>query len=240
MAMVDLQVRNFVQRFQDLWAGGFSAHLDLDCREGEAWVGLRLHLGRHRAGGGQQDRGQRGGHRRGGSYSRRLEKRAAMRAAGQAAGNVSETSAHAEQAVDVRQEVPAHAVGAGDRVVRAVEVDNATVEVVDSSEEVLGEAGDDMNAEKAFEAKEQAVENDALDATMASDDEDIAGIEMSGIVSCPLDLRAAECPAQPAGLDGVWRREHWCGCKFWVWECRTCGWDGMSTAKQEGCLHPYD
>ena len=170
-----------------------------------------------------------------------------MRAAGQAAGNkVSETPAHAEQAVEVRQEVPAHAVGAGDRVVRAVEVDNATVEVVDSSEEAAVSVDvseqQEEGAEQAQEANVgvDATKNDALDATMASDDEDIAGIEMSGIVSRPLDLSAAECPAQPAGLDGVWRREHWLGCKFWVWECRTCGWDGMSNAKQEGCLHPYD
>ena len=152
MAMVDQQLRNFVQKFQDLWAGGFSAHLDLDCREGEAWVGLRLHLGRHRAGGGQQDRGQRGGHRRGGSYSRRLEKRAAMRAAGQAAGNVSETSVHAEQAVEVRQsqEVPAHAVGAGDSGVQVVEVDDTTEKVVEASSDALGEVVDDKSAEEAL------------------------------------------------------------------------------------------
>ena len=61
---------------------------------GEAWLGLRLHLGRHRAGGDQQ--GRDGGHRRGASYTRCMERRAAMRVAGQAAGNiVSDTPTHA-------------------------------------------------------------------------------------------------------------------------------------------------
>ena len=137
--MVDQQLNSFVEKFQDMWCGGFSAHLDVDCRGGEAWLGLRLHLGRHRAGGDQQ--GRDGGHRRGASYTRRMERRAAMRAAEQAArNNVSETPAHAEQAVEVSQVVPVKAVGAGDRDVRDVEVDHPTEEVVDArnvaSEEV--------------------------------------------------------------------------------------------------------
>ena len=96
-----------MQKFRDLWRGDFSTHLDMDCRGGEAWLGLRLHLGHHRAGGAQQHRGCDVGHQRGASYTQ-----AAMRAAGQAAGNiVSETPAHAEQAVEVVQEVPIPAVG---------------------------------------------------------------------------------------------------------------------------------
>ena len=80
MAMVDQQLNNFVQKFRDLWYGGYTAHLDVDCRGGEAWVGLRLQLGpegRHQAGGVQRDQGRHGGHRRGASYLRRLERRAA-------------------------------------------------------------------------------------------------------------------------------------------------------------------
>ena len=95
--MVDQQVASFVQKFRDLWRGGCSAHLDMDCRGGEAWLGLHLQLGHHRAGGAQQHQGRDGGHRRGASYMRRMERQAASRAAGQAAGNiVSETPAHAE------------------------------------------------------------------------------------------------------------------------------------------------
>ena len=55
MAMVDHQIESFVQKFRVLWASGLSAHLDLECGGGEAWVGLRLQLGRHRAGGGAQE-----------------------------------------------------------------------------------------------------------------------------------------------------------------------------------------
>ena len=138
--MVDQQLSNFVQKFRDLWCGGFSAHLDVDCSGGDAWIGLRLHLGRHRAGGGQQNRGHGGGYRRGPSYTRRLEKRAAMRAARQAAGNLgNETPAYAEQAAEVSHEAPAHAGGAGDIEVQGVQVDDATEEVVEASNDVLGE-----------------------------------------------------------------------------------------------------
>ena len=67
--MVDHQVRNFVQKFCDLWRDGESAHLDLDCKGGEAWLGLPLELGHHRAGGAQQHRENDSLRRRGASYS---------------------------------------------------------------------------------------------------------------------------------------------------------------------------
>ena len=95
MAMVAHQVDSFVQKFRELWASGLSAHLDLDCGGGEAWVGLRLRLGRHRVGGAQRaDRDDR--HRRGASYARRLERRAAVRTA--AAQATSVPPGQAEQA----------------------------------------------------------------------------------------------------------------------------------------------
>ena len=79
-----------------------------------------------------------------------LERRAAGR---KTAEQAASAPVHAEQAM----EVPAHAVGSGDSVVRAVDVDDATEEVVDASDKVLGEAGDDMNAEEAFDAKDTTV-----------------------------------------------------------------------------------
>ena len=39
------EVETFVKRFHQLWNDGVTAHLDLDTRGGEAWVGLCVHLG---------------------------------------------------------------------------------------------------------------------------------------------------------------------------------------------------
>ena len=39
------EVETFVKKFHQLWNDGVTAHLDLDTRGGEAWVGLRVHLG---------------------------------------------------------------------------------------------------------------------------------------------------------------------------------------------------
>ena len=41
------EVETFVKKFHQLWNDGVTAHLDLDTRGGEAWVGLRVHLGGH-------------------------------------------------------------------------------------------------------------------------------------------------------------------------------------------------
>ena len=40
------ELETFVRKFHQLWNDGQSAHLDLDCQAGVAWVGLRLQLGR--------------------------------------------------------------------------------------------------------------------------------------------------------------------------------------------------
>ena len=39
------ELDTFVQKFKQLWKSGLQAHLDLDSNAGQAWVGLRLHLG---------------------------------------------------------------------------------------------------------------------------------------------------------------------------------------------------
>ena len=39
------ELETFVRKFQQLWNNGYSAHLDLDCHDGVACVGLRLQLG---------------------------------------------------------------------------------------------------------------------------------------------------------------------------------------------------
>ena len=45
MADREHEINSFVQNFKNLWKAGFTAHLDLDTQGGQAWVGLRLHLG---------------------------------------------------------------------------------------------------------------------------------------------------------------------------------------------------
>ena len=81
--MADCQVESFVQKFRELWRDGLSTHLDLDCHAGEAWVGLRLRLGHHNEGDvqprDQRDRHRESARRKGPSYFRRLQRRAAER-----------------------------------------------------------------------------------------------------------------------------------------------------------------
>ena len=36
---------SFVLKFKQNWKSGYSAHLDIDTCAGQAWVGLRVHLG---------------------------------------------------------------------------------------------------------------------------------------------------------------------------------------------------
>ena len=44
--MVVTELDSFVQKFHQLWRAGLNAHLDLDTHAGNAWVGLRVQLGR--------------------------------------------------------------------------------------------------------------------------------------------------------------------------------------------------
>ena len=41
----EIEINSFVVKLKQLWRSGFSAHLNLDCSDGKAWVGLRLQLG---------------------------------------------------------------------------------------------------------------------------------------------------------------------------------------------------
>ena len=168
MAIVNQQVDSFVQKFRELWASGLSAHLDLDCGGGEAWVGLRLRLGRHRVGGAQRaDREDN--HCRGASYARRLERRAAARTA--AAQATSVPPGQAEQAslapapaveasvpapaveasvpVHTEQVVDVHAPEEGEGQVRAEEAKEAVAEEVASGED--SETDDDECVDKTVE-----------------------------------------------------------------------------------------
>ena len=39
------EVDRFISKFKLLWQLGHEAHLDLDTKAGQVWVGLRVHLG---------------------------------------------------------------------------------------------------------------------------------------------------------------------------------------------------
>ena len=125
--MADHHVRSFVEEFHRLWRDGQSAHLNLDCHAGEAWVGLRLRLGHPRAHG----RGPQQNHdrvrRRGPGYSRRLERRAAQRAAAAGEPQVQTVepvqAEQAETGVDQVETEPVQAEQADAAAVNQVEAD---------------------------------------------------------------------------------------------------------------------
>ena len=45
MDATENQLNSFFVKFRDLWKAGHTAHLDLDAKNGKAWVGIRLELG---------------------------------------------------------------------------------------------------------------------------------------------------------------------------------------------------
>jgi hypothetical protein len=76
------ELDSFVQKFQQLWKAGVTAHLDVDCHAGKAWVGLRVQLGH--VPGPVQHQVHRPSHQRphrGPAYQRRQERRQASKAA---------------------------------------------------------------------------------------------------------------------------------------------------------------
>ena len=72
---------SFVGKFHQLWRAGASAHLDLECHAGQAWVGIQVQLGYpHVQNYHQYDTQQFARAARGPSYQRRQERRRAAAA----------------------------------------------------------------------------------------------------------------------------------------------------------------
>ena len=69
------ELHSFIFKFHQLWKAGVTAHLDLDTHAGQAWVGLRVHLGQGHQHGAQPKP------RRNPAYYRRQERRKAAKAA---------------------------------------------------------------------------------------------------------------------------------------------------------------
>ena len=42
--MISTELDSFVWKFKQLWHSGIDAHLDVDTRAGQAWIGLRVIL----------------------------------------------------------------------------------------------------------------------------------------------------------------------------------------------------
>ena len=85
------EVSSFVQKFHQFWNSGLTAHLDLDCNNGVAWVGLRVQLGHHPGPSHPHQETSSQNHRK--PFSRRRERRAAERA------YMNEKEKNAEKAV---------------------------------------------------------------------------------------------------------------------------------------------
>ena len=100
--MFHFELNNFVVKFHQLWQAGFNAHLNVDSHAGHAWCGLRVDLGP--APGPQQHQVRPGGRRHAPSYRRRLDARAAARAAKEAeeatAAKTAEEAAEAKKAAE--------------------------------------------------------------------------------------------------------------------------------------------
>ena len=97
--MFHFELNNFLVKFHQLWQAGKPAHLNVDCRDGYAWCGLRVQLGP--APGHQQDHQvRRGRPKRSPASYRRLERRKAARAAAaEDAPSSSTPDATAEEAI---------------------------------------------------------------------------------------------------------------------------------------------
>ena len=89
---MDEEIDLLVNHFRQLWKNGRSAHLDLDCHAGQAWMGLRVRLGQAH---GQQDHHPGVRTRNSPSRQRRRMRRAAARQ--QAAENAAATALEAEK-----------------------------------------------------------------------------------------------------------------------------------------------
>ena len=160
--MVHYELKNFVERFHQLWQAGYNAHLNVDSHAGYAWCGLRVDLGaapaapRH-----QQVRP--GPRRHAPSYRRRLEARAAARAA---ASNEAEKAT--EDATETAEEAGAIQEGAAEEAAAAQRVTEAIVAVgtgvAATAKKIAEEAEAKKKAEEAEKKKTDLVKaaNEAL------------------------------------------------------------------------------
>ena len=151
--MLHSEVKNFVVKFHQLWKAGHNAHLNVDSHAGHAWCGLRVDLGvapaaphhRHQ----QHQQVGPGQRRHAPSYRRRLDARAAARAAKEAeAEEASAAKKAAEEASITRVTEAVIAVGTG-VAATAKKINDAA----EASEKAAEEATAKRDAEEAAAKK---------------------------------------------------------------------------------------
>ena len=124
MALSELD--SFLLKFKCLWKTGYDAHLDFDTKAGEAWVGLRVRLGRVHGPLEQLFPQPQTRSRNGPSRQRRRERRAAARK------EVEETSHSETQDNAVEASIP-------ETQSDVAEASNIHEEVTDTEEAIVNE-----------------------------------------------------------------------------------------------------
>ena len=204
--MFHFELNNFVVKFHQLWQAGFNAHLNVDSHAGHAWCGLRVDLGP--APGPQQHEVRPGGRRHAPSYRRRLDARAAARAAKEAEeASAAET---AEEAVKAKK--AAEDAAAAQRVTEAVIAVGTGVaatakkiaEKAEAAKIAAEEATETADSEEVVESTEPNFEFSAPTAEEASEDtNDVPAEEAEIIKENEHIVRSEERISVSAFLEGI-------------------------------------
>ena len=159
------ELQSFIQKFQQLWQTGLSAHLDLDTHAGQAWVGLRVRLGQAP---GHPHQEHFPTHQRSRNTPARQRRRARRYAARQ--------EVQAEQAVNV--------------VINLREAENSEAEEADAEEAETEEA----EAEEAEEIKDESESAAIADVVDKHDEIDISNEPTYCKIckECPAEFETAE------------------------------------------------
>ena len=147
MASVEAELDSFVDKFSRLWRAGYDAHLDLNSHAGNAWVGIRLNLGRNTSADHAQDFVKK---RESPSRMRRRDRRAAER---QGESNLANS-----ESVEIIQKDNDNDGEASENMKTVIDV--SQVEVV--AEEAFAEIPDNFTEEEPF-IKNVLVENAVIE-----------------------------------------------------------------------------
>ena len=207
--MFHFELNNFVVKFHQLWQAGFNAHLNVDSYAGHAWCGLRVDLGPAPAAPRpQQHQVRPGGRRHAPSYRRRLDARAAARAAKEA--EEASAAKTAEEAVKAKK--AAEDAAAAQRVTEAVIAVGSGVaatakriaEKAEAAKIAAEEATETADSEEVVKPTEPNFEFSAPTAEEASEDtNDIPAEEAEIIKENEHIVRSEERISVGAFLEGV-------------------------------------